>query len=201
MQTLFYFHDPMCSWCWGYRSTWLKLLALLPDSIQIEYILGGLASDSDEPMPIAMANAIQSHWQRVEQELGAKFNYDFWHKCEPRRSTYPACRAVIAAKYQNAEKEMILAIQKAYYLQAKNPSNIDALVSIAEELDLDIKSFTKDVVSLHTKEELSRQFNLAKKWQVSGFPSLILKCEELISPIQINYKNASITAKEIMHFM
>ncbi|MFT6977114.1 MAG: putative protein-disulfide isomerase, partial [Shewanella psychromarinicola] len=20
--TLYYVHDPMCSWCWGYRPTW-----------------------------------------------------------------------------------------------------------------------------------------------------------------------------------
>ena len=50
---LYYLHDPMCSWCWGYRPTWLKLKAALPHYVQVEYLLGGLAPDNDEPMPVA----------------------------------------------------------------------------------------------------------------------------------------------------
>jgi putative protein-disulfide isomerase len=185
MQTLFYFHDPMCSWCWGYRTTWLKLLELLPNSIQVEFLVGGLAPDSDDAMTQEMAKTIQSHWRRIERELGARFNHDFWVECEPRRSTYPACRAVIAAKCQNAEKEMILAIQHAYYLQAKNPSNVETLVSIAEDLNL----------------VLSVQIGLARSWQVPGFPSLVLKRGDSIHPIKINYLDASLTYKQIMQYI
>ncbi|MFT5717708.1 MAG: putative protein-disulfide isomerase [Oleiphilaceae bacterium] len=201
MQTLFYFHDPMCSWCWGYRTTWLKLLELLPNSIQVEFLVGGLAPDSDDAMTQEMAKTIQSHWRRIERELGARFNHDFWVECEPRRSTYPACRAVIAAKCQNAEKEMILAIQHAYYLQAKNPSNVETLVSIAEDLNLDIKVFKKDINATQTEEVLSVQIGLARSWQVPGFPSLVLKRGDSIHPIKINYLDASLTYKQIMQYI
>jgi protein-disulfide isomerase-like protein with CxxC motif len=57
---------------------------------------------------------------------GTEFNFDFWTKCQPRRDTYKACRAVIAASQQNAEEAMIEAIQKAYYLRAMNPSEHDS---------------------------------------------------------------------------
>ena len=117
MTELYYFHDPMCSWCWGFRPTLLKLLGELPDEIAVRSVVGGLAADSDAPMPAEQRIAIQDHWRRIEAMLGTEFNHDFWSCCEPRRSTYPACRAVIAAERQSRGKAMTQAIQKAYYLQ------------------------------------------------------------------------------------
>jgi len=201
MQTLFYFHDPMCSWCWGYRPTWLKLLELLPNSIHIEYIVGGLAPDSDHDMSRDMANSIQSHWQRIELELGTLFNYNFWVECKPRRSTYPACRAVIASKLQHAEQAMILAIQNAYYLQAKNPSNMDTLVTIAGDLKLDIKRFKIDIASVQTEAALTEQINFARELKVPGFPSLVVKNGTSNYPIKVNYQDASVTCKQIMKYI
>jgi len=49
--TLYYIHDPMCSWCWAFKSTWHKVLKELPSHINVYYLLGGLAPDSDLPMP------------------------------------------------------------------------------------------------------------------------------------------------------
>ena len=197
MQTLFYFHDPMCSWCWGYRPTWQALQQLLPSSIKVEYRVGGLAADSDEPMPIDMANTIQSHWRRIESELGTAFNYDFWAQCEPRRSTYPACRAVIAAKQQDKDKEMIQGIQEAYYLRAMNPSNINTLIQIAKEQGLDVERFEHDVHAAKTEATLLEQIQLARQWQVPGFPSLMLNIGSALYPIEVNYKDAGATNRQI----
>ena len=36
--------------------------------------MGGLASDSDEPMPTEMQGYLQSAWQKVAATTGAKFN-------------------------------------------------------------------------------------------------------------------------------
>ena len=197
MQTLFYFHDPMCSWCWGYSPTWQTLQQLLPSSINVEYRVGGLAADSDKPMQADMANAIQSHWRRIESELGTEFNYDFWTQCKPLRSTYPACRAVIAAKQQDKEQEMIRGIQEAYYLRAMNPSNINTLIQIAKEQTLDIERFEQDVHSSKTEKTLLEQVQLARQWQVPGFPSLVLSIDSALYPIDVNYKDATATMGQI----
>ena len=107
----------MCSWCWGFRPTWAEIKANLPDEVEVKYLLGGLAPDSKEPMPESMQSDIAGYWRRIQQHIpGTKFNFDFWDKCEPKRSTYPACRAVIAARKQNSEIEldMIDKIQNAF---------------------------------------------------------------------------------------
>jgi putative protein-disulfide isomerase len=106
--TLYYVHDPMCSWCWGYRPTWDTLQAQLQQQLgqqlTIKYLAGGLAPDSDLPMPRPMQQILQQTWQKITQQLGTKFNHDFWHLCQPRRSTYPACRASIIARQYGLEK-------------------------------------------------------------------------------------------------
>jgi len=101
-----YIHDPMCSWCWAFRPVWTELQKQLPESLQLRYLLGGLAPDSNIIMPADMQQMIQRHWQTIQKRVPAtQFNFDFWTQCRPRRSTYPACRAVIAAKQQNPNKE------------------------------------------------------------------------------------------------
>lgn len=167
----------MCSWCWGFRPTWEKIRSSLPKEITVKYLLGGLAPDSEVPMPEAMQKDIAGYWRKIQQHIpGTEFNFDFWEKCQPRRSTYPACRAVIAARKQNPEIEqaMIEGIQKAYYLNAKNPSDNDTLIDIAEALGLDKNKFADDLDSQETRQTLLKEIAFSRSMGVQGFPSMIL---------------------------
>lgn len=99
---LYYFHDPMCSWCWAFSPLWNEIVKGLPDHVMAKRVLGGLAPDTDQPMPADMRDKIKGIWQTIQQTVpGTPFNFEFWEKCTPRRSTYPACRAVIAARKQS----------------------------------------------------------------------------------------------------
>ena len=48
--------------------------------------MGGLAPDSDEPMPFAMREYVSSAWRAVEERTGASFNHAFWTECQPLRA-------------------------------------------------------------------------------------------------------------------
>jgi len=199
--TLFYIHDPMCSWCWGFNSTWKKVKDSLPSSIRTQYILGGLAPDSSVPMPIEMRKYIQTNWGKIEQKIsGVKFNYDFWDNCTPTRSTYPACRAVIAVKNQNHDLEQIIIklIQQAYYVDAKNPSEDSTLIALAKTLDIDIKQFTHDLNSESTQQQLLDDIALMQTLGVSSFPSLVLKIGTDLKPINIDYNDADLILAQII---
>ena len=184
---LFYVHDPMCSWCWGFRPTLQRLIEQLPKTLEVEYLLGGLAADTHHPMPKAQQQAIIQHWKRIEQTLGSHFNYDFWHLCKPRRSTYPACRSVIAAKKQTKEMDMIQAIQEAYYVKAQNPSDYDTHYQLAQALGLNLERFKKDIMSSETEQSLQQQIQLSRSLPISGFPSLVLWHNSKWHPIKVDY--------------
>ena len=191
---LYYVHDPMCSWCWGFQPTWKKILNKLPREVKIHYLLGGLAPDSDEPMPEGMQLQIASYWKKIQKHIpGTEFNFDFWKDCQPRRSTYPACRAVIAARKQNPmlERDMIEAIQKAYYLNAQNPSDDSTLVKLADSLGLDTDSFSQDLNAIETQQQLEKEIMQAQRIGAQGFPSMILESEGQYHSVPLDYNSAN----------
>jgi len=198
MARLIYVYDPMCSWCWGYRETWLKLQAALGDKLAIEYRVGGLAPDSDEPMPIDMQQFLQQTWLRIEQQLGTPFNHEFWHTAKPRRSTYPACRAVIVARQHEKEQEMLYAIQKAYYLNAQNPSDISTLAILAEQIGVEKSTFIKEIESENIHSLLMAEINQARSLPIQGFPSLVIENKGNYHAIPVNYLDWESTYQQIV---
>lgn len=164
----------MCSWCWAYRPALARLRDNLPQEVHWQNVLGGLAPDNDLPMPVETQRMVQGHWRNIQSSVGTEFNFDFWEKCRPRRDTYKACRAVIAASWQGEEEPMIEAIQKAYYLRAMNPSALDTLGDLAEEIGLDRDRFMQDMVSATLEAEFQGHLTLRRQLNVRSFPSLVL---------------------------
>ncbi len=198
---LIYVHDPMCSWCWGFAKTWQNLVEQLPEGFTIVRLLGGLAPDSDEPMPESMQSMLQETWQHIEQVIpGTHFNFDFWSKCKPRRSTYPACRAVIAAREQGEEYDglMTARIQHAYYQQAKNPSDNSTLIELAVEIGLDETAFTEQLTASSTRQKLLEEISTARSMGVNGFPSVLLQNDEQLHRISIHYTDVDAMLAQIL---
>jgi len=199
---LYYAHDPMCSWCWAFRPALLDLLGSLPNEIEVIRLLGGLAPNDKETMSKETRLFVQGHWQRIEQQVPkTKFNYDFWLKCEPRRSTYPACRAVIAARYQGEEfdLEMTLPIQATYYLQARNPSLTSTLIELSEEIGLDKAKFALDIRSEETDEILRQEIKQSRRLGLNSFPGLLMEREDKLIRINLKYLNSDSMIKEIIN--
>lgn len=200
---LIYVHDPMCSWCWGFRPTFEKLKQALPErGIKLRYILGGLAPDSNDPMPEAMQQQLQLTWQRIQQHIpNTSFNFDFWTHCKPRRSTYPACRAVIATQQLAPEQEdkMILAIQKAYYTRAMNPSDNDTLITLAKEMGINGDLFGETLDSPETQKKLMDNIAESRRINATSFPSLVLRVGETYHPLAIDYNHVELMLHNIDH--
>ena len=202
-KTLYYVHDPMCSWCWAFRPALNTLIEKLPKEINIIRLLGGLAPDSDIAMPNDIREYVLQNWRAIEEKVPeTKFNYDFWTKCKPRRSTYPACRAVIAARKQNSKFDiaMTLAIQKAYYLQARNPSDYETLIELAEEIGADKIKFSEDVVSQETDKILKEEIQKFESLDLKSLPSLLFVNDKRKIKIKPDYLDAKVMLDKIELF-
>ena len=191
LSRLYYFLDPMCSWCWAFRPALQKVEAQLPENVELIRMLGGLAADTDDPMPEAMRKKLQEIWRAIQLKVpGTEFNFRYWEVSTPRRSTYRACRAVIAAAQQgNYGPAMIEAIQRAYYLEARNPSDRSTLIQLAQDMHLDADRFARDLDHPDTQAELERQIGLTKAFGVKGFPALMLETSQGRQFIDINPNN------------
>ena len=167
--------DPMCSWCWGFRPVWDTFQSRLPPSIIVTDLMGGLAPDSTEPMDAQTQAYVQSAWHAVKARTGAQFNFSFWDTRQPKRATYPACRAVIAAGFQekSGRAQLYAAIQRAYYLEARDPSDHDTLMALAAEIGLDATQFEGDLTGAAVHTAFESELTQARSLGVSGFPTVL----------------------------
>ena len=195
----------MCSWCWGFDRTRKQLFERLAiEGIGVVRLLGGLAQDSDEPMRQELRDYLQQTWRSIGQRIpGTEFNFDFWTACTPRRSTWPACRAVIAAREQGGEydEKMTRAIQEAYYLQARNPSGEAVLIALAGELGLDTGRFMQRLKAPETQSQLDAEMRQGRAMNATGFPSLVLELDGVCRPVPIDYTNAAAMLETIQRMM
>jgi putative protein-disulfide isomerase len=187
---LIYVHDPMCSWCWGFRTNFENLCKQLPAGLSVNRLLGGLAPDNDQPMPAELQSKLQDTWRQIQTRIpGTRFNFDFWRDCHPRRSTWPACRAVIVARQfdPTLESPMIEAIQRAYYLEARNPSDADTLAALASQLGLDVVDFAIRLDAAETHDILEQEITQARRMGADSFPSLRLQIDQSFWPVPVDY--------------
>ncbi|MFK8049715.1 MAG: DsbA family protein [Halioglobus sp.] len=197
---LVYVHDPMCSWCYGFGQTHDIIVNEISTRIPVRRLLGGLAPDTEEPMPMAMQSKLQQVWQQIEQVIpGTQFNYDFWKNCQPRRATYPACRAVIAARCQGEHFDPIMsnAIQQAYYRHARNPSDHNTLVSLADEINLDANQFDTDLRSEQVHQQLLDEIHAARTIGINSYPSIAVVSGTCVRHIDLAYTDPVLMIEQI----
>ncbi|MBT8008884.1 MAG: DsbA family protein, partial [Gammaproteobacteria bacterium] len=106
----------------------------------------------------------------------------------------------IAAKKQHPDFEALMTegIQKAYYLNALNPSNEDTLINIAQDIGLNEDLFKKDLKSNEVNDLLLDQIHTTKTMPISGFPSLVLVKESNLERINIDYLNSNYIINQII---
>ncbi len=198
--TIYYVVDPMCSWCWGFAPVWRDFVSEIPESATVVDLMGGLAPDNEAPMDSAMRQYVQDAWGAVKARTGAEFNFEFWDKCEPKRSTYSACRAVIAAGEQasGARRTMYDAIQRAYFFGARNPSDAEVLECIAAEIGLDREKFGEDLRSGHVERILQLELESVAKLGVSGFPTVVGKREWAGEPARYDLLTAGFSDIDVL---
>jgi putative protein-disulfide isomerase len=184
---LYYLYDPMCSWCWGFKPVWDTVKASLQGEVDIVYVVGGLAPETEAPMDAEMRTYLQQAWRKITDITGVEFNHDFWRLNTPKRSTYPACKAVLVARQSGLEQQMFMAIQQLYYQQAGNPSEYENLYRLAEEQGLERQQFIEQIHSEEIAALLQQEIMLAEQLGARGFPSLVLLKDKTAHFIEHSY--------------
>ena len=198
---LYYLYDPMCSWCWGFKPVWDQVRERLQGELDIVYVVGGLAPETHTPMPLDMQTYLQQAWLKVTEHTGASFNHDFWSLNTPKRSTYPACKAVLVARQPGLELEMYAAIQQLYYQKAGNPSEYENLYKLAEDLGLEQQRFIEQIHSDEIDTLLQQEIMLTEQLGAQGFPSLVLQHDGTTRFIEHSYTDVEQNLRKIRSFI
>jgi putative protein-disulfide isomerase len=181
--SLVYVGDPLCSWCYGFAVPLAAVRQAFP-ACPIDLVMGGLRAYNTQVMDNAMKQTLQHHWQEVARRSGQPFSAGaIMDRADFVYDTEPACRAVVTVREHAHDQAlgMYHAIQQAFYGRGDDVTRTDVLASVwtrvAAEAKLppalDTAGFIDAFDSPRMKTEVREDFALARRWGISGFPTLL----------------------------
>lgn len=174
---LWYFADPMCSWCWGFSPVIETLRDDYRARMKIALVLGGLRPGETAPMTAAGREDILHHWRAVQARTGQHFRFDNALPPGFVYDTEPACRAVVTVGGIDAGQifPLFKAIQTAFYAGGRDVTEPGVLAGLAAELGADTQAFERAFNSDAARARTQAHFRQARQAGVKGFPTLIVQ--------------------------
>jgi putative protein-disulfide isomerase len=176
-RTVWYFADPMCSWCWGFMPVIEAIREQYRGRAKIALVPGGLRPGTQEPMSERMREEILHHWHTVHERTGQAFRFEGAMPEGFVYDTEPASRAVVAADgiAPEATFPMYKAVQSAFYAEGRDVTRPEVLTDVAGSLGLDQTNFRQAFESEEARAKTVAHFRHAREWGVRGFPTMILQ--------------------------
>lgn len=199
---LMYFGDPMCSWCYGIANHIDQMKDEFGD-FDFELIMGGLRPGGGDEWTEDYRNMLKTHWSHVNEASGQPFDYSFFDREDFNYDTEPAARAVRVVRDIAPEKEWAYykEVQKAFYAQNQDVTNVEALKNVCSELGIDTAQFEALFNSEGYKRLVYQDFIRSQQLGVRGFPCIVLKKGEeyyAVSQGYSTYENMKSTIGRIL---
>ncbi|MGH8911075.1 MAG: DsbA family protein [Acidimicrobiia bacterium] len=190
---LVYVGDPMCSWCWGFAPVIDAVAAAR--HLDIEIVVGGLRpGPAAQPLTQRMEEFLRREWEMIHQrtrqpfdagilkELGRSWSYD---------TEIPA-RAVVAMRDQLPGEtwRFFGRLQKAFYAQRVDVTDTTAYKVLLDGFDVEPSRFIDRLGSDELGQETLGDFARARRWGITGFPTLLFRRGEQLHLLTAGYRPA-----------
>lgn len=175
---LYYFADPMCSWCYGFAPVMDRICADYAEELDIRLVMGGLRPGKlAQQMTPAIARVIRHHWREVAKMTGQTFDETFFARENFNYDTEPAAKAVItmerlagAHAYRYYHE-----IQAVFYSRNQDITQPSVLAEIATRYGVAPAAFLEFYESEAAQRETWSQFEFCAALGIRGFPALVLE--------------------------
>lgn len=175
---LYYFADPMCSWCYGFAPVMDQIIATYSHRFDIRLVMGGLRPGKLAQVTTpAVARVMRHHWREVAKMTGQVFDERFFEREGFVYDTEPAAKAVVvmerlapASAYAYYHE-----IQSAFYAKNQDITSGDILATAAEPHGVSRENFLAALQSEQVHKETWGQFTFSGSLGIRGFPSLVLE--------------------------
>ena len=187
---LWYFADPMCSWCWGFSEVIEKIKTDYDAKLNIALMLGGLRPGTTEAISDTLRAEILHHWREVQKLTGQSFRFDGALPAGFVYDTEPPSRAVITVASLEPDKTFAYfkSIQAGFYLEQQDVTQAKTLAQLATQQGLDAGQFLAQFNSEAAKQKTQQHFQGARQAGVRGFPSLVLQHDSEYDFISRGYR-------------
>jgi len=187
---LWYFADPMCSWCWGFAPTFERIQETYQGRIEMGLMLGGLRPGAGDALEARAREEILHHWQAVHETTGQPFRFEGALPEGFVYDTEPPSRAVVAvsAIRPQAAIPYFRALQAAFYAEGRDITRESVLSELVSAVDVDAQQFRETFAAPATREHTKAHFIQAAQLGVQGFPTVLLQNDDGLSALTAGYQ-------------
>ena len=191
---LIYLGDPMCSWCWGFAPV-LEGVASEFD-IKVEVVVGGLRpGPAAEPLSPRLEQFLRQEWTQIGETTGQPFDVTILDDLGTDWMYDSELAAVAVTQMRRASPEETLPffvrLQKAFYSERVDITAIGAYRSLVAEFDVDVEAFLESLATEEARKEAWTDFSRARRWGVTGFPTLLARRGDRLHLVSAGYRPAA----------
>jgi len=187
---LWYFADPMCSWCWGFAPVIGAIRDAYREQLQVALMMGGLRPGTKEPVTPQFREEILHHWREVHRRTGQPFAFEGAMPEGFVYDTEPPSRAVVVVGELNAEATFsyFKSVQAAFYAQQQDVTKADTLAALAEQHGVATAQFLQRFHSEDAKQKTQMHFHQTRQAGVRGFPTVVLQNDSGYALLTVGYR-------------
>lgn len=196
---LWYFADPMCSWCWGFSPVIERIKTEYGDRVHLSLNLGGLRPGTRAPMTDSLREEILHHWQQVNKLTGQPFKFDGALPEGFIYDTEPASRAILVVGKLQPEQTMacLASVHRAFYSEGRDVTQQSVLAGIAESLGVSVSDFNTGFESSEARKKTQQHFQRTRQAGVNGFPTTVWQHGEQVELLAAGYTPYETIAEKI----
>lgn len=177
-----YFSDILCVWAWIAERRIEELNAHFRDKIEIRYQYIDLFGDTE--------TRIQTQWHDKNLHAGfgahvvaaaqpydtAPVNADIWTNCRPTTSAnaHMLLKAVELTSGKQCAKHFANQLRKAFFMQAKDISDIKILFALLKEDNIDAEVVRQVVDNGSALAALMSDYQRANELDIKGSPTFVM---------------------------
>lgn len=181
MHTLITVFDPLCGWCYGFGPVLTELENRFAGRLEFDLVCGGMITGSRIGPLAHMASFISQAYKAVESHSGVRFGEAFLRDTlREGKATFSSLEpSKVLTVYRSLRKTGHIRfsheIQKRIYFDGIDPVDYKAYLPLFEREGLDASVVMPLLQSADVEQETIREFGLAQRWRITGFPSCVMQ--------------------------
>jgi putative protein-disulfide isomerase len=181
MHTLITVFDPLCGWCYGFGPVLTELESRYAGRLNFDIFCGGMITGARIGPLAHMASFISQAYKAVEEYSGVRFGEAFLgHTLREGKATFSSLEpSKVLTVYRALRKTGYIRfsheIQKLIYFDGIDPVDYKAYLPLFQREGLDAAAVMPLLQSADVEQETIREFGLAQRWGITGFPSCVMQ--------------------------
>lgn len=178
---IYYIMDTMCGWCYGFSNVITQIQEKYNDKYDFTILPGGMWIDENvKAINDDLGNYIKNHNTNIERLTGRKFGEGFNKNVLGNKNmvldSLPGAKAVVLVQQlkKDIAFDFLKKVQEAFFVEGKNPNDLEVYIKIAKEFEIDKYEFEKKFLSEELVGETYSVFNMVASMGAMSFPTVIM---------------------------